>query len=152
MKGRYRICACVLVAALALPAAAPAQTKKKDILFSKKLYSGITFGFSLWFFKEAYDARQDAGDAYDRYRATTSTQRVGEFYDESRRNDTKAAILLGLGLGTLAYSVHLFLSEDSEDLPPPKMRNGLVEVKGVSLDLAGDPLNRGVRLKLKKGF
>ena len=104
------------------------------------------------FFKEAYDARKDAGDFYDQYKVTASPQNAQTLYDESKRQDTRSALMLGLGLGTLGYSIHLLLSDDREELPPPKMNEGLVKVKGVALDVVGDPLGRGVKVRLKKGF
>ena len=149
-NGCFRISA--LLVAVVLSTAAPACAKVGDILFSKKLYGIVGVGTSAMFFKEAYDARKDAGDFYDQYKVTASPQDAQTLYDESKRQDTRSALMLGLGLGTLGYSIHLLLSDDREELPPPKMNEGLVKVKGVALDVVGDPLGRGVRVRLKKGF
>ena len=152
MKGRFRVSAMLVAAALVLSAAAPACAKKGDILFSKKLYGFLGIGAGTLFLKEAYSARKDAGDLYDQYKAAGTAQQAQELYDESKRKDTRSMVMLGLGLGTLGYSIHLLLSDKEEDLPPPKVDEGLVKVKGVALDVAGDPLGRGVRVRLKKGF
>ena len=153
---RYRTCAVavvVAVAALFVSAdTALAQEKTKDFLYSKKLYGALSLGASIWFFTEAHAARKDANDAYEQYRATRSSQTAGNHYSESKSGDTKAAIMFGLGVGTLAYSVHLFLSDEGEELPPPEKRNNLVEMNGVGLAVNGDLKARGVRLNLNKAF
>ncbi len=152
MKGCFRVSAMLVATALVLSAAAPACAKKGDILFSKKLYGALGIGAGALFLKEAYSARKDAGDLYDQYKAAGTAQQAQELYDESKRKDTRSVVMLGLGLGTLGYSIHLLLSDKEEGLPPPKVDEGLVKVKGVALDVAGDPLGRGVRVRLKKGF
>ena len=140
----------LVIAALVCSAAAPAWAD--DFLFSRKFYGIVTCGASGWFLYQAYDARRDANNFYDQYKLAGTSQKANELYDESRRNDTRSALMLGLGVGTLAYSIHLFLSDRKEELSPPKMDKGLVEVKGVAVDVAGDPFRRGVKMKLKKGF
>ena len=156
MHIRYRTCAVAFVVAAAtlFVSASPAQAQKKtkDFLYSKKLYGALSLGASIWFFAEAHAARKDANDAYELYRTTTSSQTAGDLYSESKSGDTRAAILFGLGVGTLAYSVHLFLSDEGEELPSPEKRNNLVEMKGVGLTVNGDLKTRGVRLNLNKGF
>ena len=143
----------VAVTALCVSAdPARAQMKTRDFLYSKKLYGALSLGASIWFFTEAHAARKDANDAYERYRTTTSSQTAGDPYSESKSGDTRAAIMFGLGVGTLAYSVHLFLSDEGEELPPPEKRNNLVEMKGVGLRVNGDLKARGVRLNLNKAF
>ena len=149
MKCRSRVLAASLAAVLALPVAA--QAKQGDFLLSKKFYGAVALGVSLWSFKAAYDARQDAGDFYDQYKVAGTAQTARETYDESKRNDTKAALLLSIGVGTLAYSVHALLS-DSKDPSPPKMQEGFASVKGVRMDITSDPYRGGVKLNLKKGF
>ena len=149
MKWRSRVLAAGLAAVLALPVAA--QAKSGDFLLSKKFYGAVALGVSLWSFKAAYDARQDGGDFYDQYKVAGTAQTARDTYDESKRNDTKAALLLGVGVGTLAYSVHAFLS-DEDDTSPRGMQEGLVSVKGVRVDITSDPYRGGVRLNLKKGF
>ena len=152
MKGCFRVSVLLVTVALVLCAGTSAYAKKGDVLFSKKLYGILGVGASTMFLKSAYDARKDAGGLYDQYKATGSPQQAQELYDLSKRKDTRSAVMLGLGLGTLGYSIHLLLSDDKDDLPPPKMDEGLVKVKGVALDVAGDPLGRGVRVQFKKGF
>ena len=154
MENSTRVCAFAVAVAMLILSAVPAQAQKtkKDFLYSKKLYGTLSLGASIWFFKEAHAARRDANDAYEQYRTTSSSQTAGDRYNESKSGDTKAAIMLGLGLGTLAYSVHLFLSDEGEELPPPEKRNNLVEMKGVGLAVNGDLNRRGVRLNLNKAF
>ncbi len=153
---RYRTCAVAIVVAAAtlFASAGPAQAQKKtkDFLYSRKFHGVLSLGASIWFFTEAHAARKDANNAYEQYRTTTSSQTAGDLYGESKSGDTKAAIMFGLGVGTLAYSVHLFLSDEGEELPPPEKRNNLVEMKGVGLAVNGDLKARGVRLNLNRAF
>ena len=154
MNSRMRACTLVVAVATLLISAVPsqAQKKSKDFLYSRKLYGALSLGASIWFFTEAHSARKDANDAYERYRTTTSSQTAGDLYNESKSGDTKALVLIGLGAGTLAYSVHLFLSDEEEDLPPPEKRNNMVEMRGIGLAVNGDLNGRGVRLNLNKAF
>lgn len=149
MKCRSRVLAACLAAVLALPVVA--QAKSSDFLVSKKFYGGVALGVSLLSFKAAYDARKDAGNFYDQYKVAGTAQTARETYDESKRNDTKAALLLGVGLGTLAYSVHALMS-GTKNLAPPEMQEGFASVKGVRMDITSDPYRGGIRLNLKKGF
>jgi hypothetical protein len=154
MDSCKQACALAIAVATLFVSAVPsqAQEKTKDFLYSKKLYGALSLGASIWFFKEAHDARKDANNAYERYRTTTSSQTAGDLYNESKSGDTKALVLIGLGAGTLAYSVHLFLSDEEEDLPPPEKRNNMVEMRGIGLAVNGDLNGRGVRLNLNKAF
>ena len=149
-EGRFGVAAWLVVAALVFSMTAPVCAD--DFLFSKKFYGFVTLGASGWCLYEAYDARKAGNDFYDQYKVAGTSLRASELYDESKRSDTRSALLLGLGVGTLVYSVHLLLSDKKDELPPPKMDRGLVEVKGVAVDVTGDPLRRGVKVKFKKGF
>ena len=149
MKLRSQILIAVLATAFALPATA--QAEPVDFLHSKRLYAGLALGVSLWSFKAAYEARQDGSDFYDQYKVAGTAQTARESYDESKKSDTKAALWLGVGLTTLAYSIHAFVSEE-KDLSTPEMREGLLKMKGVRMDLHSDPYRGGLRLNLKKGF
>ncbi|MDE2888361.1 MAG: hypothetical protein OXR72_09090 [Gemmatimonadota bacterium] len=154
MDSRKRAFALALAVVTILVSAVPAQAqqKTKDFLYSKKLYGALSLGASIWFFTEAHASRKDANDAYEQYRTATSAQTAGDLYNESKSDDTRAAIMLGLGLGTLAYSVHLFLSDEGEELPPPEKKANLVELKGIGVAVNGDLKTRGVRLNLNKAF
>ncbi len=154
MDSRKRTLALAVAVITILVSAVPtqAQKKTKDFLYSKKFYGALSLGASLWFFTEAHASRKDANDTYEQYRTATSSQTAGDLYNESKSRDTRAAIMLGLGLGTLAYSVHLFLSDEDEELPPPEKKANLVEMKGIGLAVNGDLKTRGVRLKLNKAF
>ena len=149
MKWRSRMMASGLAAVLVLPVAAHAGSG--DFLLSRRFHGAIALGVSAWSFKAAYNARQDANRVYDRYKVAGTAQAARETYDESKRHDTKAALFLGVGIGTLAYSVHAFLSGD-EALPPPRMQEGLGAIRGVRMDFTADPHRGGVTLELRKGF
>jgi hypothetical protein len=152
MRLCFRISSLVVVVSLILASVVPSQAKPRDFLFSKKFHGIVSIGASAWFMKEAFDARKDANDNFDLYKQAISASKAQELYDESRRKDTRSAAMLGLGLGTLALSIHLLLSGNEEELAPAKTKSGLVELKGVAFDLAGDPLGRRVRVNLKRGF
>ncbi len=154
MDSRKRAFALALAVIAILVSAVPAkaQQKTKDFLYSKKFYGALSLGASIWFFTEAHASRKDANNAFEQYRAATSSQTAGDLYNESKSDDTRAAIMLGLGLGTLAYSVHLFLSDEGEELPPPEKNANLVEMKGIGVAVNGDLKTRGVRLNLNKAF
>ena len=62
----------------------------------------------------------------------------------------KAAIFLALGVGTIGYGIHLLLKSDPK-LPAPEDR-ALAEVKGVKVDLGGDPRSGLVGVSLRRGF
>lgn len=154
MHSRKRVFTLAVAVVAMLVSAVPAQAQKKtkDFLYSKKLYGALSLGASVWFFTEAHASRKDANDAYERYRTATSSQTAGELYNESKSGDTRAAIMLGLGVGALAYSVHLFLSDEGEELPPPEKNANLVKMKGIGLAVNGDVKARGVRLNLNRAF
>ena len=152
MNARYRVPALLVVVALLLSSAAPVRAEGRHFLFSKKFYGLVSIGLSGLCLKEAYDARQDGSDSYTKYKQTASPALARELYDESKRNDTRSALMLGLGVGTLLYGIHLIMSDNGNDLPSPKMDRGLVQVKGVALDVSGDPYRRGMQVKLRKGF
>lgn len=152
MKACFRVAPLLIAAAIVLTSV-PVHAKTGDFLMSKKLIGIVGMGASGLLFKAAYDSRKDASDYYDQYKLAGSSQRAQEYYDESKRKDTRGAVMLGAGALTFFYSLHLILSGDKDDLPPPpKMDKGLVGVKGIALDVAGDPLKRGVKVKLQKGF
>ena len=128
-----------LIVAVSVPGQASAKT---DILFSNRFYGTVSAGLGVFFLVEANNARTDGNEAYDLYTASGSATLAREFYDQSRQKDTKAAIMLGLGVGTITYGLHLLLKGDGSKLPDPKMDRGLVEVKGVKID-AGPVLGNG---------
>lgn len=149
----FRIAWMLAVSALFLSAAFPVYAGKGDFLVSKRFYGIVALGAGSYFLKEAYDARKDANENYDAYKLAASPETAEYLYDRSKRNDTRSAVLLGLGLSSLAMSIHFFLSTDEDDLlPPPRMKRGLVEVKGVALDVGGDPWTMRMDVKLLKGF
>lgn len=120
-----------------------------DFLFSNRFFGTVSTGLGVYFLVEANKARSDGNDAYALYEAAGSSTLARELYEESRQKDTKAAIMLGLGLGTITYGIHLWL-KDPGDLPEPEMDRGLVEVKGVKIDAGTDQAGRvGVLLRRK---
>ncbi|MEE2872640.1 MAG: hypothetical protein VX893_06965 [Candidatus Latescibacterota bacterium] len=116
--------------------------------FSKKFYGYTALGASGWLFSEAYAARQDANDAYGRYKRAETRGDVQIFYDESRRFDTRVVVMGALGVGALTWSVRLLRGEERKQLPPPPS----LKIKGVDIDIGGDFLGRRVQMTLKKDF
>ena len=139
----------LLVAALLL--SAPARSFAADGLLSKKFYGVVSAGLGTYLLIEAKNARSDADDAYALYEISGSSVLAREFYNTSREQDTKAAILLGLGVGTIIYGIHLIFKGDRK-LPDPEMNRGLARVKGVRVDVGGDPRSGRVGVALKQGF
>lgn len=130
---------------------APAQAAGKDFLMSRKFHGAIVLGLGGLLIKEALDSKSQANDAYDFYKATGQAASARQFYDDSKRHDTRAAVYGVLGGGAIVYAIHLFLKDD-DDLPTPKMEQGIVNVKGVSLGLDGNLMQKKMGLQLRKGF
>lgn len=151
MRNLVRGVAGLLVVALLGGITAPAQALDKDFLLSKKFHGALVLGLGGVLFKEALDSKGEANDAYDAYKLSGTTAAARAYYDESKRHDTRAAVYGVLGIGAVLYSVHLFMKND-DDLPAPKMEEGLVKVKGVSLGLDGNVMQGKMGLKLQKGF
>ena len=151
MSGCFRASGLLVIAVLLLSVASPVRAKRADFLFSRKFHGYLALSASGLFLKEAYDSRKDGSDQYDDYKLAGNSQRALELYDESKRKDTRSMVFLGLGVVSLGYSLHLLMSEE-EELPLPEMDRGLVEVKGVTLDVTGDPVGRRMRVKFSKGF
>ena len=135
---------------VALLASTPAQVLAVDGLFSRKVYGLLSAGLGTFLLVEANKARSDANDAYVLYETTGSPVLAREFYNTSREDDTKAAIFLALGVGTIGYGIHLLLKSDPK-LPDPE-DGALAEVKGVKVDLGGDPRSGLVGVSLRRGF
>lgn len=141
----------LVVAALVLSIAGPAQAVGKDFLMRSKFHGAMMFGLGGILVKSALDAKKEANDAYDLYKQAGTSALAREFYDNSKRHDTRAAVLGIAGGAAILFSVHLFLKED-DSLPPPKMNRGIVNIKGVALDIKGDVFQRKMQVQLKKGF
>lgn len=148
----YRTGMGLVAAALILSMAVPAQAVGKDFLMRSKFHSALMFGLGGVLVKEAFDAKKEANDAYDLYKQAGTSTLAREFYDNSKRHDTRAAVLGVAGGAAILFSVHLFLKEDEGGLPPPKMDRGIVNIKGVALDIKGDVFQRKMQVQLKKGF
>ena len=152
MKGCFRVVGLVVAVAVMLcVVASPARSGAGDFLFSKKLHGMFAAGAGGLLLKASWDAKKDANDSYDLYQLSASSTTARDLYDESKRQDTRSLLMLGAGVGSLLLAVHLFLDED-EDLPMPEKTGSLVEVKGIKLDVKGDPIMRTMRVQLKKGF
>jgi hypothetical protein len=136
---------------IALLIGTPAQLLAVDGLFSRKLYGAVSAGVGTFLLIEANKARTDASDAYSLYEIASSPATARDFYNTSREQDTKAAILLALGVGSIGYGLHMFFKRDAK-LPDPEMDSGLAEVKGVRVDVGGDPRSGRVGLSLRRGF
>ena len=126
--------------------------QKTDILFSNKFYGLVSAGLGTYFLIEANKARVDGDEAFELYKAAGSSTLARELYDESRENETKAAMILGLGVGTITYGIHLFMKGDRDKLPDPNMDRGLVVVKGVKIDAGADPRSGRMGLLLRRTF
>ncbi len=126
--------------------------QKTDILFSNQFYGVLSTGLGAYFLVEANNARSDGNEAYDLYQASGNSTLVRELYEQSRQKDTKAAILLGLGVGTISYGIHMLMKGGSDGLPDPKMDRGLVEVKGVKVDAGHDPVKGRTGFQLRRTF
>ena len=148
----YRTGVGLVAAALLLGMAVPAQAVGKDFLMRSKFHGVIMLGLGGVLVKQAFDAKKEANDAYDLYKNASSSTSAREFYDNSKRHDTRAAVLGVAGGATILFAVHLFLKEDEGGLPPPEMNRGIVNIKGVALDIKGDVFQRKMQVQLKKGF
>lgn len=151
MRILVRFVAGLLAVALLGGVTVPAQALDKDFLLSKKFHGALVLGMGGILLKEALDSKSQANDAYDAYKLSGTTAVARTYYDESKRHDTRAAVYGVLGVGAVLYSVHLFMKSD-DDLPAPKMDEGIVNVKGVSLGLDGNMMQGKMGLKLQKGF
>ena len=151
MKMVYRIGAGLVVMALFLSAAVPAQAVSKDFLLKSKFHGMIMLGFGGFLVKEAIDSKKEGSNAYDAYIKAGTSSTAREFYDDSKRHDTRAAVLGVAGGVSILFAMHLFM-KDEDELPLPKMQRGIIEVKGVSLDVKGDMFQRKMQVLLKKGF
>ncbi len=136
---------------VALLIGTPVQVFAIDGLFSRKLYGAAAAGFGTFLLVEANKARSDADDVYTLYELSGNPSLARDFYNTSREDDTKAAILLALGAGSIVYGIHLFFKGDTK-LPDPEMGRGLAKVKGVQVDVGGDPVSGRVGLALTRGF
>lgn len=150
MSNRWNIAA--LAVALALVWAPFSSAQAEGLLFSKKFYGYVSLGSSGWFIQEAYRARQDANDAYDLYKRAETSSSAQEFYDESRRFDTRMVVMGAMGVGALAWSMRLFRAKKEEELPLPRVNERSLRVKGVGIDLGGDLLRQKVQMTLSKDF
>jgi hypothetical protein len=148
MLGRFLVI--VLVAGVTV--SGPVAAQKTDFLFSNRFYGILSAGVGTYFLVEANNARSDGNSAYDLYTASGSASLAREFYDQSRQKDTKAVIMLGLGVGTVTYGIHLLLKGNGDRLPDPKMDRGLVEVRGVKIDAGPDPYKGRLGVQLRRTF
>lgn len=151
MRFLVRTVAGLLVLVLVGSLTAPAQAVGKDFFMSKKFHGALVMGLGGLLIKESLDAKSQANDDYDLYIAAGEASVARQFYDDSKRHDTRAAVMGVLGVSAIVYSIHLFMKDD-DSLPPPKMQEGIVNVKGVSLGIDGDIMKKKMGLQLRKGF
>jgi hypothetical protein len=151
MRFLVRVVSGLLVLVLVFGLTAPVMAGGKDFLLSRKFHGILVLGFGGLLIKESFDAKKEANDAYDFYISAGETVSAREFYDDSKRHDTRAAVYGVLGVASVLYSLHLFVKDD-DSLPPPRMEEGLVNVKGVSLGLDGNLMQKKMGLRLRKGF
>ena len=151
MRILVRMVSGFLVVALFGGLTSPALAVDKDFLLNKKFHGALVLGLGGLLIKESLDSKSQANDAFDAYEAAGVAATARTFYDESKRHDTRAAVYGVLGIGAIVYSVHLFMKDD-DNLPNPKMEESLVKVKGVSLGLDGNLMEKKMGFKLQKGF
>lgn len=146
--------AAVLVGAMLLSAAVPVHADVKSFLYSRKFFGAVSMASSLVFFKEAYDARKEANRNYKSYKAADTQTLATNYYNEVRRGDTRMALMLGLGVGTMAYGVYVyFLDKGGDDLDQgAKGKENKITFKGVGMDVQGDVQGRGVKFHLSRKF
>ena len=146
--------ASVLAVAVLLWTAVPAYADAGSFLYSRKFYGALSLASSLFFFKSAYDAKKDANRNYDIYKKADTPTLATTSYNEAKRGDTRMALMLGLGAGTLAYGVYMFLGRGGDDAgqgtkgKQPKQ----ISVKGIVVDVQGDAHGRSVTLNLNRKF
>ena len=141
----------MVVVSLLMSSAGSAMAGGGDFLMSPKFHGILLLGTGGFLIKKAVDAKNEANDAYDFYKIAGNSTTARDFYDDSKRHDTRAAVLGIVGSATILYSMHLFMKDD-DDLPMPKMDRGIVNVKGVALDVTGDMFQKKMQVQLKKGF
>jgi hypothetical protein len=145
-----RITALSMALALTVASAGSAFAGAGEVLNSRRLYAVLGLGVTVLTLKEANEARKDANDFYDLYKTAGTNQRARELYDESRRLDTRSAMLLALGAGTLGLSAHLFFSGDDKRASGDD--KSLMEVKGVEVEVRADLMNRRLQVGLSRDF
>ena len=151
MKAFFRLVVGLIVLTLLGGVTAPAQAGDGNFLMNRKFHGMLVLGLGGFMIKEAVDAKREANDAYDFYKSAGTSLVAREFYDDSKRHDTRAVVLGVLGTGAVLYSMHLFFKGE-DGLPPPKMDRGIVNVKGVAVDLNGDLMRGQMQVQLKQGF
>jgi hypothetical protein len=145
--------AAILAGAVLLSTAVPARADVGSFLYSKKFYGALSLASSAFFFKEAYNARKEANRNYNAYKEAGVPAQATTFYNESKRGDTRMAVMLGLGAGTLAYGVYLcFLDRGDDPDRGAKGKERQISFKGIGVDVQGDVQNRAMRLQLNRKF
>ena len=152
--GLRSVVAAILAGAVLLSTAAPARADAGSFLYSRKFYGALSLASSAFFFKEAYDARREANRNYKSYKIADTPQQATLFYNESKRGDTRMALMLGLGAGTMAYGVYLlFIDRGGDDLDKAiKGKEKQISFKGIGMDVQGDVQARGVKVHLNRKF
>ena len=93
--GIRSVMSAVLLGVLLLSVGPRSYAESGSFMFSKKFYGAVSTVSSLFFFKEAYDARKEANRNYNSYKTANNSQQALNFYNESKRGDTRMAIMLG---------------------------------------------------------
>ena len=143
----------VLFGVLLLSVGPRSYAESGSFMFSKKFYGAVSTASSLFFFKEAYDARKEANRNYDSYKTAGDSQQALNFYNESKRGDTRMAIMLGLGGGTLAYGIYLLMLDEGQGILDHRNEDvNRFEIKGIRLHVASDLQNKGLQFYVNRRF
>jgi hypothetical protein len=140
-----------LVGAMLFAAVTPVHADAGSFLYSRKFYGLLSVASSAFCFKVAYDARKEANRNYRYYKEAGTPTTAATYYNESKRADTRMAVMLGLGAGTLLYGAYLLFERGSDDAGGGPARKP-IQFKGVGMDVQGDVQNRAVQLQLSRPF
>ena len=81
------------------------EARADEPRLAHKVVRYLALGTGGWLLSEAYQARQEANRADERYERAESSSDAQLFYDERRRFDTRAVVMGAMGLGAVAWSV-----------------------------------------------
>lgn len=132
--------------------AAPAYGDTGSFLYSRKFYGVLSLASSAVFFREAYEAKRDANRNYRLYKSADTAALATASFNEAKRGDTRMALMLGLGAGTLAFGTYMFLNRGGDHPGQGGKPAKKISIKGIGVDVQGDAVARSVKLQLNRSF